>query len=135
MWLAGTRRDVGGGAGRDDGAAGGAAFGAEIDDPVRGADDVQVVLDHDHGVAVVDQAPQRGDELRDVGEMQARRRLVEQEQRAAGRPAIVARGLREPPGELQALRLAARQRRHRLAEREVVEADVDERLQARARRP
>jgi hypothetical protein len=69
---------------------------------------------------------------RDVVEVQAGGRLVEQEQRAA-RPAAalspLARGLGEEAGELQALRLAARQRRHRLAEPQVVEADVLERLQ------
>ena len=39
-------------------------------------------------------------------------------------------GLRQVPGELQALRLAAGERRHRLAEAQVFEADVDQRLQA-----
>ena len=39
------------------------------------------------------------------------------------------RGLGEEAGQLQALRLAARQRRHRLAQLHVVEADVDDRLQ------
>ena len=39
------------------------------------------------------------------------------------------RRLGQEAGELQALRLAARQRRHRLAELHVLEADVDDRLQ------
>ena len=42
------------------------------------------------------------------------------------------RRLGEEAGELEALRLAARQRRHRLAELHVLEADVDDRLQQRA---
>src|SRR5690242_15114156 len=38
---------------RDDAAAAVAAFRAEIDDPVRGLDDVEVVLDDEHRVAGV----------------------------------------------------------------------------------
>jgi hypothetical protein len=50
--------------------------------------------------------------------------------RASGwRLALRLRGLGEEAGELQALRLAARQRGHRLAELHVLEADVDDRLQ------
>jgi peptidoglycan/LPS O-acetylase OafA/YrhL len=40
----------------DDVAAAVAAFGTEVDDPVGGLDDVEVVLDHEHGVALVDEA-------------------------------------------------------------------------------
>ncbi len=36
-------------------ATAGAALGAEVDDPVRGLDHVEVVLDHDDGVALVDE--------------------------------------------------------------------------------
>ena len=35
------------------------ALGAEIDDPVRGADDVEVVLDDDQRMAGVDEAPEQ----------------------------------------------------------------------------
>ena len=38
----------------DDGAAVLAAFGADVDDPVGGGDDVEVVLDDDDGIADVD---------------------------------------------------------------------------------
>ena len=38
-------------AGCDNSAAANAAFGTKIDDPVCGLDDIQVVLDHEHGVA------------------------------------------------------------------------------------
>jgi hypothetical protein len=41
-------------------AAGRAALGADVDDPVGGADDVQVVLEGDDGVAGVDQALEHG---------------------------------------------------------------------------
>ena len=59
----------------------------------------------------------------DVGEVQARRRLVEHVERAAGRLA------RELARELHALRFAARERRRRLAERDVAEADLAQRLE------
>ena len=69
--------------------------------------------------------------LRDVLEVQPRGRLVEQEQLAAMRGAREHRaGVRQVPGELQALRLAARERRHRLPELHVLESDVRQRRQA-----
>ncbi len=46
----------------DDAAAGGAAFGAEVEDPVGGFDDVGVVLDDEDGVAEVGEAVQRAAE-------------------------------------------------------------------------
>ena len=110
-------------AGRDQPAAGLAALGPEVDDPVGGADDVEVVLDDDQRVARVEQPPERAEQLRDVVEVQARGRLVEQEQRAR------CRRLGQVTGELEALRLAARQRGHRLAEAQVVEADRRQRLE------
>ena len=48
--------DLFGGAGGGDLAAGGAGFGAEVDDPVGALDDVEVVLDDDEGVALIDEA-------------------------------------------------------------------------------
>jgi hypothetical protein len=42
------------------------------------------VLDHDHAVALLDQALQHRQEPRDVDEVQARRRLVEDHQGAPG---------------------------------------------------
>ena len=71
----------------------------------------------------VDEAVQDLEQPLDVGEVQAGRRLVEDVERAAGRD------LRELGRELDALRLAARQRRRRLAEADVAEPDVVERLQ------
>src|SRR5215203_2266529 len=43
---------------RHDGAAAVAAFRAHVDNPIGGFDDLQVVLDHHHGVALVDQLVQ-----------------------------------------------------------------------------
>src|SRR5687768_2684127 len=50
---------------------------AEVDDPVRRLHDVEVVLDHDDGVALRDESLEDVQELADVLEVQARRRLVE----------------------------------------------------------
>ena len=84
MWLRFDLRDVLGRARGHDLAAAVAAFGAEVDDPVGGLDDLEIVLDHDHGVALVDQLVQHLQQLRDVVEVQAGRRLVEDVERAAG---------------------------------------------------
>src|SRR6185436_12141965 len=50
-------------------AAGFTAFGSEVDDPVGGADHVEVVLDHHQRVSGVDQSPERVEQSRDVVEM------------------------------------------------------------------
>ena len=115
-------------------AAGLAALGTEVDQPVGGADDVEVVLDDDDRVAGLEQLPERAHQLGDVVEVQPGGRLVEHEERAApgqrlAAGARVLRRLGKEAGELQALRLAAGERRHRLAELHVLEADVDDRLQ------
>src|SRR4051812_16456400 len=87
---------------RDDAPAAIAALRPEVDDPVGGLDDIQVVLDHHHGVAGVAQALQHAEQHLDVVEMQAGGRLVQYVERAAG----VA--LAELEGELHPLRFAAR---------------------------
>src|SRR4051794_10841586 len=51
----GARGPLLGGSGRDQLAARLAPLGTEVDDPVGGLDDVEVVLDDDHGVARIDQ--------------------------------------------------------------------------------
>src|SRR5262249_35165760 len=69
---------------RDDSPAAGAALRTEVDHPVSGLDDVEVVLDHDHRVAVVAQAVQHREQHFDVVEMQSRRGLVQDVQRPSG---------------------------------------------------
>ena len=109
-----------------------AAFGAQVDDPVRRADHVEVVLDDEQRVPRVEQALERAEQLRDVVEVQAGGRLVEQEQRRrrvrAGPPCGWLH-VGKVPRELQPLGFAAGQRRHRLAESQVVETDRGERLE------
>ena len=119
----GSARDFLGPALGDQVAAIFAAFGAEVDDPVGVADDVEIVLDDDDGVAEVGEAVEHLEQLADVVEVQAGGGLVEEVERAAGLP------LGELAGELHALRFAAGERGGALAEVDVAEADVDERLQ------
>src|SRR5262245_46751956 len=69
----------------DDLAAAVAAFGAEVDDPVGGLDHLEIVLDHHHGVAALNELVQHIEELGDVVEMQPGGGLVENIERAAGR--------------------------------------------------
>src|SRR5687767_6808238 len=82
--LAGVRGRVRGDliwrAGRDDLAAGVAALGAQVDDPVGGADYVEVVLDHDERVPRGDELAEGAQQPGDVVEVQAGGRLVEQKQ-------------------------------------------------------
>mgnify|MGYP003694175915 CR=1 FL=1 len=75
-------------------------------------------------VAGLEQLAERGEQLRDVVEMQAGRRLVEDVEQAL---AAVRRQVR---GDLDPLRLAARERRRRLAQSQIAEADFVEHLQA-----
>ena len=100
-------------------AAGMAALGPEIDDVVGGLDHVHVMLDQEHGVPGVDQLVQRREQPLDVGQVQAGGRLVEDVDRVL-RPLQLAQLGRD----LDALRLAAGQRRRRLAERQVAEAEI-----------
>ena len=114
-------RDLGHGLGRalgDDPAAAGAAFGPEVDDPVGRLDHVEVVLDHDHRVALRGEAVEHLEQLADVVEVQPGRRLVEDVQGLA-RPL-----LDQLARQLDPLGLAAGERRRGLAELEVIEPDV-----------
>ena len=99
-----------------------AAFWPEIDQPVGGLDDVEVVLDDQHGVALIDQPRQHGQQPAHVVEVQAGGRLVEQVDGVTGR------ALGELGCQLHSLRLATRQRRRRLAEPHVTETDIEQRL-------
>src|SRR5258708_10501224 len=69
--------DLLGRAGGDDAAAPGAALRAEIDDPVGGLDDFEIVLDDDDRVAGLDQRLEDLEELADILEMEAGRWLFE----------------------------------------------------------
>ena len=116
--------EVGGRALEDDPAAVVAGAGAEVDDPVGVRHDRLVVLDDDHRLAGVDQPVEQAEQLVDVGEVEAGGRLVEH---------VDAALLAHVGGQLEPLPLAAGQRRERLAEAQVAEADVGEPGQDRVR--
>ena len=69
-------------AGRDDATAVLAPFGTQVDHVVGRLDDVEVVLDHEQGVPRLEQLAERGEQLRDVVEVQPGRRLVQDVQQA-----------------------------------------------------
>ncbi len=95
---------------------------AEVDDVVGDGDDLGLVLDDEHRVALVAQTQQQAVHPGDVVRMQPDRRLVEDVGDVGQRRAEVA----DHPG---ALRLAARQRARRPVEREIAEPDLDERVE------
>src|SRR5712692_2854983 len=105
----------------DDAAAALAAFGAEVDDPVGLLDDVEMVLDDQHGVAEIDEALQDVEKFSHVVEVQAGGGLVEDVERAS------CLSFRELACQLDALRFAAGERGGGLAEGDVAETDFDER--------
>ena len=108
---------------RNDVAAALAAFGAEVEHVVSVADDVEIVLDDDDGVAEVGEAMQHFQQLAHVVEVQAGGGFVEQVERTPGLP------LGQLAGQLHALRFAAGKRGRGLAQMDVAEADIDQRLQ------
>src|SRR5882724_2255956 len=104
----------------DNAAAAFAAFGPEVDDPVGLFDDVEMVLDDEHGVAEINEALQDVEELSNVVEVQAGGGLVENVERAAGL------AFRKLTRELDALGFAAGKSGGGLAEGDVAESDFDE---------
>lgn len=105
------------GAGGDDLAAVLTAFGAHVDNPISGFDDVEVMLDDNHGVAAVDEFAEDFEQTADVVGMEAGGRLVEDIEGLAGAAAS------EFGGELNALGFAAGEGGGRLAELNIAEAD------------
>ena len=67
----------------DDLAPGLATFRPEVDEVIGLLDHVEIVLDHEHGVAAVDEPLQHLEQLLDIGEVQSGRRLVEDVERLA----------------------------------------------------
>ena len=109
--------------GGDQVAAADACLRTQVDDPVGRLDHVEVVLDHDHGIAEVGQAMEHVEELADIVEVEPGGRFVKDVQ------GFARIGPCELGGQLHALGLAAGKRRRRLTEREVAQPDVVERLE------
>ena len=105
----------------DDAAAAFASFGTKVDDPVGLLDDVEMMLDDEHGIPEVDEALENVKKFSHIVEMQTSGGLVEDIKRAAGL------ALGELAGELDALGFAAGKSSSGLPERDVAEADFDER--------
>ena len=110
------------------------ALGAEVDQPVAGADHVQVVLDHQQRMAGIEQLAQCAHQLGDVIKVQAGGGLIKHEQAAPPRRRLPAGaagfgGLGQKAGELESLRLTARQRGHRLPQLHVLQPDIHNGLQ------
>src|SRR5262249_12649475 len=99
-----------------------AAFRSEIDQVISGFDHVEVVFDDDQRVTCLDELLERGEQLRDVVEVKARGRFVEDVQQ----PFAAKR--REVRGNLDPLRFPARQRRRGLAKAKITKADLVEHL-------
>src|SRR5665647_3577679 len=99
------------------------ALGPQVHHPVGALDHIQVVLDHDHGVALVHQRLEHSQQPPDVLEVQAGGRLVQHVHRASGRPLL------QLARELDALRLATGEGGRRLTKADVAEADVHQRLE------
>ena len=110
---------------RDDPAAAIAAFRPEIDNPIRGLNQLQIVLNQQNTSPVVDEPFERFQQLGDVIVMQPGGGFVEEKQRAlAGR-------LRQMRGKFNPLSLAARKGRCGLAEPQITQPNVIQYLQAR----
>ena len=105
-----------------DRAAAGAGAGPEVDDVVGDRDGLGLVLDDQHGVALVAQLEQQVVHPLDVVGVQADRGLVEDVGDVGERGAEVA-------DHLGPLRLTAGQRAGRTVEREVAQADLGERVE------
>src|SRR6185437_3407544 len=112
------RGDLLGRAGGDHPATARAALRAEIDDPVRRLDDFEIVLDDEDRVTGLDERVEHLEKLPHILEMETCRRLVEDVEGAAGGAP------RQLLRELDALRLAAREGRRRLADMDVAEPDA-----------
>src|SRR5579872_7298755 len=105
---------------RYDAAASFAALRPEINDPVGLLDDVEVMLDDEHGVTKRHEALKNVEELANIIEVKTRRGLVENVERAASL------ALRKLAGELDALGFTAGKSRCRLPELDVSEPNLND---------
>ena len=115
----GRLRQGGGGAVGDDRAALGPRPGTDLDQPVRLAEDLHVVIDEDHRVAVGEQIAHHPEQSLDIRRVQADGRLVQDVEHPGG---AVADGARQ----LSALPLAGGQRGTGPVQREVAQPQVDQ---------
>ncbi len=108
---------------RDDASAVFSTLRAEINDPIGIADHIQIVLDDDDGVSQVGQPVEHVEQLAHIVEVQAGGWLVQQVKRFAGL------ALAQFRGQLDALGFAAGKRDGGLAEMDVAQPNIHQRLQ------
>ena len=108
-----------------DPSAAGSALWTDVDDPVGGFYDFEVVLDDDHRVALVGQAMQHFEQLGDIVKVQAGCGFIEDVDRLARGP------FRQLLGQLDPLGLTTRQSGRRLAHLDVSQADLGQHLHLR----
>ena len=94
----------------------------KVDDPVGGADQIEIVLDDDDGGPGAHQAIEDDEQTGDVPGVQTGGRLVEHQELFGERTST------EKPGQLDALRLASGKRGGRLTQRKVAQTNVTHRL-------
>ena len=102
---------------------GGPGAGAQVDEPVRGADQAGLVLHHHHGLALVAQALEHADEGAHFAGMQPRRGLVQHQEEAPQ----LAQGQTE---QAQALGLAARKTGRGAIQAQVAQAQLQHQIAA-----
>ena len=115
-------------------ASGFAALRAEVNQPIAGANHVQVVLNHHQRMTHLQQLAQCAHELGNVVKVQARGGLVQHEQGATRGQGLLAGSatlgrLCQKPCQLEALCLTARQGRHGLAQLDVFQPHIHDGLQ------
>ena len=114
-----------------------AALGAQVDEPVGLGDDIQIVFDDHHGVAGSTRRCSTRISFSTSAMCRPDRRLVQHVEGGAGFRGwfgircglLVGSRLGQFGDQLDALRLAAAQRRARLAEGEIAQSDVLQQLQ------
>src|SRR5215471_11978823 len=114
--------EVRGRASDDDFSPGVAAFWAEVDNVVRLADDLQVVLHHYYRIALIHQRLQDMQEFLDVRQVQPGRGFIEEVERAR------LRGPTQLIGEFDALGFPAGERVARLTQGQIPEPGIIEDL-------
>src|SRR5579863_8782415 len=119
-------RDLLGRSGRDDFTALITAFGAEVDKPVRGFDDVEIMFDDDERCTGLEQLAERGKELGDVVEMETSGRFVEDVED------FLVLAAREVRGEFETLGFAAGECCRGLTETQIAESDFVENAKFRS---
>src|SRR5438552_3647224 len=108
--------------GGDDIAPAQSSLRSQIDNPVGGLDDVQVVLNDEHGVATVNEAVEHAHKHPHVLEMKTGRRLVKDVECATGI------ALRQFRSKFDSLCFSPRERRCGLPQMDIAESDVEKGL-------